>query len=285
MATAKTWYQLTKPGIIYGNAVHFIAGFFLSYQLGGTLVFGLLGLVGTSMLIASACVANNYIDRDIDAHMKRTKKRAIVDGQISGYAALLFAAILAVLAITVLAWAQQWLVALLGAIAYIVYVWVYTYAKRSTIHSTLIGTVPGAIPIAAGYVVNPEFSGLVAVLLFSLLVAWQMPHFYAISLYRRTEYKAAKLPVAGVVSHPAEVGKQMLDWGALYAALTVGLILADGIGILAGLILLVLAISWVWRIWNGRARKYSDSWARSVFGHSLQLSLALVILSVVNLYV
>lgn len=285
MASLQTWYKLTKPGIIFGNAIHFIAGFLLSYTLGGSVLSGLVGLLGTSLLIASACVANNYIDRDIDSHMKRTKKRAIVNGEISGYAAILYAVILAAVALSLLLWVKLWLVALLGVVAYITYVWVYTYAKRTTIHSTLIGTIPGAIPVVAGYAVADNFSWLVAVILFLLLVSWQMPHFYAISLFRKKEYKAAKLPVAGVLLPAKEVGRHMLDWSVLYLGLVLGLIFSDALGLIPGLISVVLAAAWVYKISQGSASRYADIWARSVFGQSLLLSLTLLGVAFLNLFV
>ena len=88
------YYYLTKPGIIYGNAFTLIAGFFLasSAQVDYRLLF--IILAGLSLIVASGCVFNNYIDKDIDGLMERTKKRALVRGSISGKHALLYANIL-----------------------------------------------------------------------------------------------------------------------------------------------------------------------------------------------
>lgn len=271
----RKWYYLTKPGIIYGNSLHLIAGFLFSYVLGTSLFPGIFALIGTGFMIASACVANNYIDRDIDARMKRTKTRATVDGSVSAYATLLYALILFGSGVAVLVAARQGLVLLLGLVAYVSYVWIYTYAKRTTIHSTLIGTIPGAVPLVAGYVVNPGFSVIGALLLFVLLVSWQMPHFYAISLYRKKEYKAAKLPVAGVVLPEKTVANHMIMWGILYLLCAIGLIWVDVLGIVPGLLLLVAAMLWLRTM--SRPGRGSEQWARQVFKQSMFLVLTLLV--------
>src|SRR5256885_2016537 len=90
----KTYYRLTKPGIVYGNAVTVIAGFLLASV--GDVNWGLFlaTLVGISLVIASACVFNNYIDRDLDKKMARTKKRALASGSIAAVNALSYASLL-----------------------------------------------------------------------------------------------------------------------------------------------------------------------------------------------
>jgi len=92
----KDYYHLTKPGIIRGNLISAIAGFLLASK--GNVKVGLFvaTLMGLSMVIASAGVFNNYIDRDIDRKMARTKKRALVSGAITGRNALIYASILGV---------------------------------------------------------------------------------------------------------------------------------------------------------------------------------------------
>src|SRR6185436_483757 len=91
----KDYYLLTKPGIIYGNSLSVIAGFFLgSKGIFEPLLF-IATLVGISLVIASGCVVNNYIDRDLDKKMERTRKRALVKKTISVRDAFIFAALLA----------------------------------------------------------------------------------------------------------------------------------------------------------------------------------------------
>src|SRR6185437_1315972 len=90
----KTFYYLTKPGIIYGNLLAAISGFLLASR-GRVNLEIFLGLVfGKSFIIGSACVFNNYLDREIDQKMARTKKRAVASGKVSGRNAIIYAIIL-----------------------------------------------------------------------------------------------------------------------------------------------------------------------------------------------
>src|SRR4051812_20014357 len=97
MTCAKTYLLLTKPGIIMGNLITTVGGFALASRgcIDGWLL--LATFVGLSLVIASACVFNNYFDRTIDGKMKRTQNRALVTGLVSGKNALFFAALLGIL--------------------------------------------------------------------------------------------------------------------------------------------------------------------------------------------
>lgn len=198
----KAYYQLTKPGIIYGNILTMIGGFLLAAK--GTLDVELLGItvVGLALLIASACASNNYLDRDIDAKMARTQKRGLVTGVILPRHALFFAAALGLSGMALLALVSP-LVAGLGLFAFIMYVFVYGPEKRRSVYGTLIGSIPGAMPIVIGYAAVTGHLDGGATLLFLIMVLWQMPHFYAIALYRLKEYAAAAIPVL-----PIEKGAQ-----------------------------------------------------------------------------
>lgn len=98
----KQYYELAKPGIIYGNSITVISGFILSSK--GVISWGLLlaTLVGVSLVIASGCVFNNYIERDVDGAMARTKNRALVTGEISAKPALFYGAMLGLVGFLIL---------------------------------------------------------------------------------------------------------------------------------------------------------------------------------------
>jgi protoheme IX farnesyltransferase len=278
------YYQLTKPGIIRGNAVHVLAGGLLASAM-GIEWRALLGvLIGTSFVIASACVVNNYIDRDIDAKMKRTKKRPSVTGTVSPRAAGVFASVLALIGIYTLFTFTNPIVVVIGAVAYVMYVVVYGYAKRRTVHSTLIGAIPGALPAMAGYVAIEGALSISSVLVFLLVFLWQMPHFYAISVFRKKDYKAAGVPVLGVVRPTEVVKRYVLGYMIAYLA-CIGLLIAfDVVGPSAGVLLLAGAAYWL--VTHARMRLADDvRWARSVFGVSLILTLLLLCASVLNVFV
>jgi protoheme IX farnesyltransferase len=280
----KAYYLLTKPGIVRGNALHVIAGslFASVLPLDWAAVLGVLA--GTSLVIASACVANNYMDRGIDARMKRTRKRPSVTGEISVRNALIFSGLLLLVGFTILYIYTNAAVMVIGFFAYVLYVFAYGWAKRTTIHSTLIGAIPGALPIMAGYVAVTGQLSLGAWLLFLTVFTWQMPHFYAISLFRKREYKSAKLPVLGVVKPFATVRIYILAYMLGYLASIMALISFDIIGAPAAFLLLVGAGYWF--VTFARTDTSDDErWARAIFGTSLVLALGLLVASVLNLFI
>lgn len=189
---------MTKPGIVYGNTLTATAGFLLGAK--GAIDYWLLlaTLAGIAFIIGSACVFNNYIDRDIDAKMVRTKKRALAHGLVPAGKAITYASLLGIIGFFILSLSTNFLTVALGTVAFFDYVVLYGISKRRTAYSTIVGSIAGAIPPAAGYtaVTNRLDGG--AVLLFIILVFWQMPHFYAIAMYRYDDYKAAGLPVLPV---------------------------------------------------------------------------------------
>src|SRR5476649_1640735 len=125
----KRYYQLAKPGIVYGNLMTVAAGFLLASKW--HVKFGLLAatLIGMGLVMASACVFNNYIDREIDKKMARTKKRALVTKVISGRKALIYASALGVVGFLTLGLGSTWLVFSLALGALVFYVVIYGYAK------------------------------------------------------------------------------------------------------------------------------------------------------------
>jgi len=271
----RDYYRLTKPGIVKGNLLHTLAGsiFAAGYGLTWQPLIGVL--LGTSFIIASACVLNNYIDRDIDARMARTRSRPSVTGTVTLRDALIFAAGLFAFGLALLLWLTNLLVVVIGLVAYVFYVLIYAVAKRHTVHSTLIGAIPGALPAMAGYVAISTALDPAAWLLFALVLAWQMPHFYAISIFRRSEYAAAKLPVLGVVRGFRAVRRQMGIYMAAYLAVIVLMLASGVIGWIGGGMLLVGALYWAWIF----LRPVDDpiGWARRVFVVSLLLTVLLLV--------
>lgn len=175
------------------------SGYFLAVAVFGRLDIKLLSatLIGTGLVIASAGVFNNYIDRGIDKKMARTRRRALVIHQIGGPAALVYASVLGAAGLGSLAIFTNWTVVWLNLLAIFWYVVIYGIAKRKTVHGTLLGAVPGAIPPVAGYAAAAPLDKA-ALIFFLILVFWQMPHFYAVAMYRFGDYLKAGLPVMPV---------------------------------------------------------------------------------------
>ncbi len=278
----RAYYRLTKPGIIYGNTLTAAAGFLLG-SAGQVAFWRLLAtLVGTALVIGAGCVFNNYIDRDIDARMARTKKRALVSGTISGRQALLFGAILFTVGCSTLVAFTNAVTVVIGLIGFIDYVFLYTQSKRRTVYATLIGSVAGATPITAGYTAATGTFDIGALLVFIVMVLWQMPHFYAIAMFRQSDYQAADIPVLPIVSGARQTKIHILIYIAAYAAAIAALTLTGVTGYTFLAIMVLLTGVWFWRGAQGFSAVNSVRWARKMFGFSLIILLALSALLAVD---
>ncbi|HSX17662.1 MAG TPA: heme o synthase [Patescibacteria group bacterium] len=265
----KAYYHLTKPGIIYGNSISAIAGFLLAAKGHPDFWLLLAVLAGTSLVIASGCVFNNYIDRGIDVKMARTKKRALVTGEISGRNALGYATLLGLAGFAVLIAWTNWLVVLIGFIALFFYVVLYGIAKRRSVHGTIVGSVSGSAPIVAGYCAVTGRFDTGAALLFLILTVWQMPHFYAIATYRSKDYAAAGLPVLPVKQGVKSAKRYMLGYIVAFIAATLALTVAGITGVVYAVIMLLAGVAWLYKSVQGFSAPDDNKWARKLFGFSL----------------
>lgn len=263
-----SYYKVTKPGIIRGNVIVTIAGYLFAAPSPFS-VSTFLGLIcGTSLIIAAGCVFNNVLDRDIDSKMKRTKKRPVVTGEIPKINALVYGAVLSIVGFWLLLAYTNKLTALIGLVGLLFYVVVYGIAKRKTINSTLIGTISGATPPVAGYAAATNTIDTAAILLFLVLVFWQMPHFYAIAIFRSKEYAAAHLPTAPLVKGIAYTKKLMLLYGVLFILATQLLAITGYMGIVYSIAMLIVALNWL-RIIASPDITDTNAWAIKVFKVSL----------------
>jgi protoheme IX farnesyltransferase len=276
-ATVKTYYRLTKPGIIYGNGITATAGFFLASR--GQLNFWLLiaTLVGVSSVIASACVINNFLDQGIDAKMERTKKRALVSKTVTNRNALVYAAVLGIIGFTILVAYTNALTVYIGLTGMVFYVILYGLAKRKTIYGTEVGSISGSMPVVAGYTAVTGRLDLTAVLLFLVLTFWQMPHFYAIAMYRAKDYAAAKLPVMPVVKGMHQTKIRMMAYTLAFGVAACSLTFFDITGYTYLATVTLATAAWLWRGFKGFKTKDTGGdvkWARRMFGFSLIVLLA-----------
>lgn len=277
----KKYYYLTKPGIIYGNSIAAAAGFFLASR--GNIDFLLLvaTLVGLAFIIASACVFNNYIDRDIDSKMERTKKRALVARKISGRNALIFASVLGLLGTFVLSFTNSLTiaVALFGVFFYVV---MYGFYKRRSIHGTVVGSISGAVPPVVGYTAVTNTIDIAALILFLILVIWQMPHFYAIAIFRLNDYKAANIPVLPIVKGIKHTKIQILLY--ILALIIIAPLLTffgyTGYSYMA--VTVTFGLIWIGMGITGFKTQDDVLWAKKMFRFSLIILLLLCFMISVN---
>ena len=230
-------------------------------------------LVGTSLVIGSACVFNNYLDRGIDAKMMRTKKRALVSGRITTQNAIIYASILAVVGFWILLRYTNVLTAGVGLVGFVDYIILYGYFKRRSVHGTIVGSVAGAVPPVAGYtaIVNHLDSG--ALLLFLLLVFWQMPHFYAIAIRRLKDYKAAGLPVLPVKKGIKHTQIQILVYIVGFTVVAALLTAFGYTGYIYLIVMLLIGLVWLIQGVKGFSTTDAVAWARRMFLLSLVVTL------------
>jgi protoheme IX farnesyltransferase len=265
----KTYYLLTKPGIIMGNLITTVAGFALACTTGIDLLLFTKTLVGLGLVIASACVCNNYIDRHSDQKMERTKNRALVKGTISSKKALLFAMILGVTGLPILAFTVNYLTAFMAFIGFLVYVGLYTFLKTHTKYATLIGSISGAVPPVVGYVAVSNRLDIGAFLLFFILVLWQMPHFYSIAVYSFDDYKAASIPVLPIVRGIPITKIHMVFYIIAFMSLASLLTFYGYTGYTYLTTAILLSFSWLGLCIKGFKTNNNARWARKMFIVSL----------------
>jgi protoheme IX farnesyltransferase len=266
----KQYYSLTKPGVLYGNALTVAAGYLLAAKGDVDLMLFLGVFVGSSLIIASACVLNNYLDQDIDAIMDRTKQRAIVSGKVKGRRAVQFSATLGIVGLIILLYTTNLLVAALGIIGFVTYVVFYgMLSKRMSVHGTLVGSISGAIPILAGYTAVTGAIDLGAVLVFIILFAWQFPEFYSIAIYRFKEYKAAGIPLLPIVKGLRRTKIEILAYTYLFVLSSLSLTLFGYTGLTYFTIMASVGAYWVWLAVKGFSTDDDERWARKMFRFSM----------------
>ena len=277
MEKISLYYQLAKPGIVYSNAMATVAGFLLAYaQVYEFRWVAFVGVViGTMLVIASACVLNNHIDRGIDMKMARTKKRATVTGKISTRGVLVYAALLGVCGFGVLLAYTNLLTALLGVLAYVSYIVLYGIAKRASVHGTLVGAIAGGLPPVAGYTALTSQLDIAALLLFVVLVAWQMPHFYAIAMRRRADYDNAGIPVLPVVKGMRATKIQIVLYVILFILINCLFTIAGYTGLTYVIVMTVAGGVWLARGMRGFKVETDEKWALKMFLFSLFVLLLL----------
>ena len=274
MSRLRDYYSLAKPGIIRGNIIAALAGFFLASRGNVDISLLLSVIIGLSLVIASACVFNNVLDRSIDTRMQRTKKRAVAAARISPRSAVLYAGTLGLAGALVLGLFTTTDALVYAFIAHILYVIAYGYTKRKSPLGTPVGALPGALPPVIGYVAVLGSVDIVAIGLFLILFVWQMPHFYAIAIFRRDDYIAAGIPVLSAVKSVEHVKKRI----AHYVMFLLPLILWFGIVAELSAMYFVLTVVAVlfWQYVGFVNRNETDiQWARKMFGTSLVVLLVI----------
>ncbi|HJT18738.1 MAG TPA: heme o synthase [Thermoanaerobaculia bacterium] len=193
----KDYLELSKARIVAMVLVTTAAG----YVFGAphiSIVLLINTLIGTALVAAGTNALNEYVERDLDAMMRRTKRRPLPAGRITPRDALVFAAGISIIGTAYLALFVNVLTAALGAFTLITYIFVYTPLKRVSPACTAIGSVPGAIPALMGWTAATGALSLGGWIAFGIVFLWQLPHFMAISWIYREDYGRAGFAMLSV---------------------------------------------------------------------------------------
>ena len=268
----KKYLFLTKPGILFGNFVTTLGGFFLATQGSIDLLLLFITLLGTTLVVASGCVVNNVIDQDIDHKMQRTRNRALVKKTITPAVALIFALVLGVAGFSLLWFEVNAYAFLFAVIGFVVYVVLYSlWTKRSTIHQTLVGSISGASPPVIGYVAVADQFDMAALLIFIGYALWQMPHSWAIAIYRFDDYKNAGVPILPVARSILRTKIESLIYVVLFAVTMNALFIFGYTHWIYLIILNALCIYWFYLAVIGFKAENDQIWAKKFFLFSVIL--------------
>ncbi len=266
----RNYWSIIKPGIIFGNMISVLGGFFLASRGSVDVALLMSTVAGISLVIASACVLNNCLDKDLDRLMVRTRDRVLAKGLITPKTAVIYAFVLCVGGIVLLHATTNVLCLSLVLTGFAIYVVVYSlYLKRHSVYAPVIGSLAGAMPPLAGYcAVNNHFD-MGAVILLSIFSIWQIPHFYSIAMFRLDDYAAAAIPVFPV-KHGVAATKKQIVVCILAFIVAAAMLTFDGYTGYRYLAV-ALATGMVWLLVAWRAYRASDDqrWARALFACSI----------------
>ena len=284
VATSQTlirdYIALTKPRIILMLVFTALGGMFLAAKGTPQASILLTVLLAGTLASGGANALNQWLDRDIDGDMVRTRQRPMVIGRIPPTHAIVFGIGLNVIAFVLLAALVNPLSAVLTVGATLFYIFVYTKGlKRTSSQNIVIGGAAGAIPPVVGWVAVTGSIGLPAIYLFAMIFFWTPPHFWALALLLKDDYARAKVPMLPVVAGVRETKKSILLYTILMLALTMMFFTTGAVGLVylsASTILGLVFIFYAWRLW----RRPLIEGAKPLYLYSL-LYLALLFLAIV----
>ena len=258
-ATGLAYLALAKPRIIELLLVTTIPAMFLA--AGGFPEWQLVvwTLLGGTAAAGSANVFNSVLDADIDARMRRTRRRPRARDAVSPAKAIAFGAVLGVLATVILGFGANWLSAALALVANLYYVFVYTMAlKRRTSQNIVWGGIAGCFPPLIGWTAVTGQVAWPPLVLFAIVFAWTPPHTWALALRYREDYQNAHIPMLPVVAPPVAVAWRILAYSVLTVAVSLLLWpvantgwLYPVVALVAGLAMLVESVALLLRAKRG----------------------------------
>jgi len=279
-ATIRAYVALTKPRIIELLLVTTVPAMVLAtrdvpgIQPMDWLRLTVWTLISGTLAAGAANAINQYLDRDIDERMVRTRRRPLPAHQVTPERAMVFGIVLGTISIALMAAFVNLVAAFLTLLAIAFYVIVYTIMlKRSTPQNIVIGGAAGALPPVIGWAAVTGNIGLPAIMLFLLVFYWTPPHFWALALRIRTDYAAAGVPMLPVVRGIAETSRQIALYTVLLVAVSLVFAVVGQMGLVYLATAVVLGAIFLWRafrLWReGAAPEASTAQAIRLYRYSI----------------
>lgn len=245
--TLKGYVALTKPRIIELLLITTVPAMFVAQRGIPSLSLMVLTVVGGTLSAGGANAVNMWFDRDIDAIMKRTRKRPLVTGEVSATGALIFAVGLEAVAFAILWLGADLLAAAISLAAALFYVFIYTmWLKRSTSQNIVIGGAAGAAPVLVGWAAVHDSLSLAAWLMFAVIFIWTPPHFWGLAFRYSEDYASADVPMLPSVATRKRTATEMLVYTIVLAGVTMWLGSVAGLGIVYLVVAAALNIGFIW---------------------------------------
>jgi protoheme IX farnesyltransferase len=214
----RDYLELTKPRITSLVLCTTWLGFSLASNAPTPLRLFVHTLLGTCLAAAGAAALNQYLERDVDAKMRRTQNRPLPSGRLTPRQGLVFGTLLSAAGVLELALFVNFLASFLTALTLISYLFIYTPLKKRTALCTLVGAIPGALPPLIGWAGARGSLSAEAWVLFAILFLWQLPHFLAIAWMYREDYSRAGFPMLPVIDPDGDSTARMI---LLYSAILI----------------------------------------------------------------
>lgn len=267
----KDFLALIKIGIVNSNMITAFTGIWLALfyndlKLFDYMEYVILAVIGTWLVVAGSGSMNNFIDRDIDVVMKRTKKRPTVTGRFSPAFSLTIAVSFITLGSLMLFYTTPaaGFIGLFGSFAYCVLYTIWT--KRRYTLNTVVGSFSGAVPPLIGWAAIDGNLHPVAWVLFLIMFIWQIPHFLALAMKKTEDYRAANIPMLPVVYGFAITKRQIMIW--ILCLLPLPFYLMD-LGLPFVILASILNLGWLAMGVNGYKSMDDLKWANRMFIYSL----------------
>ncbi len=235
----------------------------------GNLILQIIAVLCIAIGAGASGAINMWYDRDIDAVMSRTRTRAIPSGKVTAEAALTFGVLLAGGSVMVMGLAVNWVAAILLMVTISFYVFVYTiWLKRRTPQNIVIGGAAGAFPPMIGWAAVTGTVSIESITLFTIIFMWTPPHFWALSLYRSDDYKAAGVPMMPLVHGRYETKKQILLYSIVLGPLGIAPFWLGTLGTVYGVASVLLGALFIGAAWRVM-RNDSEKNCKQLFGFSI----------------